>query len=154
MIRKDNRCKGCIYRAKRTAPYKCDYTEVTGRCRIVNGTVQSADECTFFRPCKEAEITEEEIRTWLNQETSRLGDQLTGFVITWHRDEVKHWLEIWSETKNTRPDGLYGRCLKIEEVPTDKEWLAMPILQDDGQKLYYELRKSHPVKRDLRKAAT
>lgn len=41
MKRKDNRCKGCIYQAKRSAPYKCDYTEITGRCRIVNGKVQS-----------------------------------------------------------------------------------------------------------------
>ena len=65
MKRKDDRCKGCIYQAKRSAPYKCDYAEITGRCRIVNGKVQSAAECTFYRPQNGEEPPRQKVRPML-----------------------------------------------------------------------------------------
>lgn len=97
------------------------------------------------------EMTESEVREWMMKETVRLGDWLTGFTVTWHRNETKHWLEIWSETRAnmTKPSERYGRQLKIGEVLTSEDWIALPLIQSEGRKLYYRLRNDFPLRRDL-----
>ena len=97
------------------------------------------------------ETTEDEVRKWMKKETVRLGDWLTGFTVTWHRNETKHWMEIWSETRvsMTKPSERYGRQLRIGVVPTNEDWVALPIIQHKGRQLYFRLRNDFPVKRDL-----
>lgn len=97
------------------------------------------------------EATESEVRKWMKKEAVRLGDWLTGFVVTWDRNETKHWLEVRSETRAnmTKPSERYGRLLKIGEVLTSEDWVALPLIQSEGRKLYYRLRNDFPVKRDL-----
>lgn len=95
--------------------------------------------------------TENEVREWMNQETARLGDWLTEFIIMWYCNSTKYWLEIWSQTRATRLNEKSGRHLTIGEVLTNEDWLALPIIQSKGRKLYYLLKNDFPVKRDLQK---
>ena len=95
--------------------------------------------------------TDEEIRAWMDGEITRLGEWFREFTITWHRNEVLHWLEIWSESKNTLRYGGApgGKCFCVGEVFSDEEWLALPVIQHEGRKLYHRLKKNYPVHRDL-----
>ena len=92
---------------------------------------------------------EDEVRKWMNKEIARLGRQFDGFEITWSRDESKHWLEIWSKVKGFELNGPSGLILRIGEALTDEDWQVIPIIQAEGRKLYYKLRKEYRVKRNL-----
>lgn len=96
-------------------------------------------------------VTEEELRAWMDAEIVRLGGSFNGFDITWHRDERIHWLELWSNATadHRAANAPFGKCIRIGVVPTDESWVAVPILQQEGRKLYHKLRKDYPVKRDL-----
>lgn len=98
--------------------------------------------------------TDEEIRAWMDAEIVRLGDVFKGFEITWHRNEVLHWLEIWSESRATfcNANDSVGKGLCVGEVFSNEDWLALPIIQHEGRKLYHRLKKDYPVHRDLGRA--
>ena len=100
----------------------------------------------------EYDVTYEEVRKWMDAEIVRLGEWFREFTITWHRNEVCHWLEIWSESKTTfrNCNEPVGRGFRVGVVDTDEDWRAVPIIQHEGRKLYYRLKKDYPVVRDLR----
>lgn len=93
-------------------------------------------------------VSEEDLRAWMDGEIIRLGEWFEGFEITWHRDDVRHWVEIWSEAKRDPAVRLYGRGLMVGEI-YDSEGLSLPAIQEAGRKLYYSLRKDYPIKRNL-----
>ena len=96
--------------------------------------------------------TDEEVRAWMDAEISRLGDQFKGFELTWHRSERLFWLEIWSESTTdprVAPE-LLGHVLRVGEVATTEDWVAVPIIRVEGRKLYFQLRKDYRIQRDLR----
>lgn len=97
--------------------------------------------------------TDEEIRAWMDAEMIRLGAWFREFTLTWHRNERIHWLELWSESKGdlSRSGVPGGKSIRIGEVSTDEDWIAVPVLQQEGRKLYYRLHKHYLVKRDLAK---
>ena len=96
-------------------------------------------------------LPDTEIEAWLDSEKQRLGEWLKGFVVTWHRTETKHFLEIWSEAKEDfgMPNHPHGHALKVGET-VDPDGLSVPLLQHHGRKLYFRLRKKYPnIRRDL-----
>ena len=93
-------------------------------------------------------VSEGELRAWMDDEITRLGKWFEGFEITWHRDDVRHWIEIWSEAKRDPAVRLYGRGLMIGEI-YDSEGLSLQAIQDAGRGLYDKLKKEYPIKRNL-----
>ena len=101
----------------------------------------------------EFDVTDDEIRPWMDAEIVRLGEWLKNFTITWHCNEFRYWLEIWSESKTNfiRSSDPVGKCFRIGEVASNEGWLALPVIQHEGRKLYHRLKKDYPVVRDLGK---
>lgn len=99
----------------------------------------------------EVNATDEEIRTWMDAEIVRLGEWFRDFTITWHRNERYHWLEMWSNSMSdfSIASNPVGKGFRIGVVPTNEDWMAVPVLQQEGRKLYYCLKKDYPVTRDL-----
>ena len=95
-------------------------------------------------------LPDEEIRDWMDAETKRLGDRLKGFEITWSYDDKTRWLTISSVTPTTIcPESKYGISLNVGEIK-DPYGEHLPLIQSEGRKLYYRLRKDYPsVYRDL-----
>ena len=96
------------------------------------------------------DVTEDEIRAWMDSEIARLGKLFDNFTITWHRDENYHWVEIWCNTICPEKTHIYGELLRVVET-LDPDGLSLPIIQQAGRKLYYKLRKDYPVNRELGK---
>lgn len=100
----------------------------------------------------EACVTEEEIRAWMDDEIVRLGDWFNGFEISWHRTGYFYigQLFLWSESKYDcgKVSHPYGSGLLIGEA-RDVFGSYLPIIQSEGRKLYYKLKKDYSVRRDL-----
>lgn len=95
-------------------------------------------------------MPDEEIRAWMDVELVRLGDWFRDFEISWGRNETHHCLTVWSHAKPDY-DGMnhpYGKGLDVAKV-ADPDGLSLPLIQSEGRKLYYRLKREYPVHRDL-----
>lgn len=99
-------------------------------------------------------VTDEELRSWMDSEVVRMGEKFEKFELTWERNEIEHFLMIYSNSKmpkepyNDLSHYPFGRGLEIVEV-ADRDGFSLPVIQAAGRKLYYSLRKDYPVKRDF-----
>lgn len=96
------------------------------------------------------ELSDGEIRAWMDHEIIRLGNWFTTFCITWHRNEQYHWAEITSETKLGSPGDMrpFGSTLRLGDI-ADSEGESLPSIQHEARRLWYRLRKDYPIYRDL-----
>lgn len=103
------------------------------------------------------EFSLDDIKKIIEKYVSGLGDKLEHIEITWAENESAYFLQVSTEpVKGISPmpgDGLNWGCVSVARINKYKDgdiWPeALDLVQAAGRKLYFELRKSYPVKRDL-----
>lgn len=93
-------------------------------------------------------MTEDELRSWMDAELVRLGPWSCGFEISWHSDEDSYSLEVWSLSSFAPGDHPYGAG-KIVLTIRDTTGSCLTEIQKAGRKLYYQLRNTYKVHKDL-----
>lgn len=96
------------------------------------------------------ELTDSEIRAWMDHEMERLGEWCVGFCITWSCNEQYYWAEITSETKvelshERKP---FGRILHLGEI-SDTSGDSLASIQHEARSLWHRLHKDYRIRRDL-----
>lgn len=93
-------------------------------------------------------MTEDELRAWMDAELVRLGSWFRGFEISWHSDEDFYSLEVWSLSSLVPGDHPYGAGKTVLTI-RDTTGFCLPEIQKAGRKLYYQLRNTYKVHKDL-----
>lgn len=93
-------------------------------------------------------LTEDELRAWMKSELVRLGSWSRGFEISWHSDEDSYSLELWSLSSLAPGDHPYGAGKTVLTI-RDTTGSCLPEIQRAGRKLYYQLRNTYKVHKDL-----
>lgn len=93
-------------------------------------------------------LTEDELRAWMDAELVRLGSWSHGFEISWHSDEDFYSLELWSLSSLASGDHPYGAGKTVLTI-RDSTGSRLPEIQRAGRKLYYQLRNTYKVHKDL-----
>ena len=93
-------------------------------------------------------MTEDELRSWMDAEFVRLGSWSRGFEISWHSDEDSYSLEVWSLSSLVSGDHPYGAGNTVLTI-RDTTGSCLPEIQRAGRKLYYQLRNTYEIHKDL-----
>lgn len=99
----------------------------------------------------------EEIEKIIEKYISDLGDKLDHVKITWFENEWHFQLELHPEpSEGVRPmpgDGLNWTLTPIAYISKYKDesccYDNLDLVREAGRKLYFQLRKKYPVKRNL-----
>lgn len=103
------------------------------------------------------DLSFDEIEKVIEKYISDLGDKLDHIEITWAESEYKYYLWINPVPANgvfvTPKDGRNWGAVTVAWISKYKDgdiWPeALDLVRAAGRKLYFDLRKSYPVKRDL-----
>lgn len=99
--------------------------------------------------------TEDSIRRFIDKQIACMGDNLVGFEITWCQTKTTIDLVIGSVGKPLTRDearvGLkeqdftkrFGRSITVGYIK-DPDGICLDVIQKEGRKLYYRLRKDYP----------
>ena len=103
------------------------------------------------------EYTIDEIEKIIEKQVTELGDKLDHIEITWAETEREFHLWIWPiPAAGVFPrmgDGLKWNATTLATISKNEGGDYSPEnftkVREAGKKLYYQLRKKYPVKRDL-----
>lgn len=101
-------------------------------------------------------LDQNEIRSWMKEESERMGDWLDSFEISWTHmgDEEVYRLELSSEMnqelrrRTPIENCRFGKILGIAYIK-DNTGECFPTIRAEGNALYYALRKAFKIKRNL-----